>query len=1239
MKDGRQSNSGVALVIVMLFMAIILVAVLAFFSQSILQRQISRSSGSLTAVEYLAQGGINATISDLKQEIIAGSTANTVTTGSTTTTLYYPTTNAPGFTTMAPARVGSDPTLPNLIKTSAYGAPFYSGVGYSPAAYPPTGRASNVSTISASSNGRSISLARWNLPLLLPKRNSQSSTDYTPTIPFVAPNWIFVSRAGANPTTLSFSGPSSVVWSSSAANTSAVVGRYAYAIYDEGGTLDANVAGYPNTPGAVEPPLFSPKGSLAFADLTQLPGINSLSNPQGAINALVGWRNNASLQVGGTLPNYSYSSFPTAQTLFDILATTSPTGFLTTASNAVNNLTSATDHMFVNRQQLISFLLNEVAANSSDQANLQNAMQYLGTFSRYLDQPSVWPNPNRPMIQSAAGSSPASYRGGNDQYGQDNAVNPSFLSIRVATPFLRADGSIAVVGEPLVKHRFPLSWLAVLYPASPAKPNATQILTYFGLTSAGSSTSWTYNHGGPDGKIMTIAQVAALSAPQAREPDFFELLKAAICAGSLAKAAAPYADVTSLQLDSSVDYQVMQIGANIIDQTTNSGYPSSIQLGTSTVPFNTNPVFGMKDLPYLYEVEALVVEVAAAPIATPPPLDKPVSKSSGSAVILGVPVIWDPVLTPASSPPPGPSQFRLLADTTLAGVTLNSTSAHAYPAEAETGNGPTTEYSGYDVSWSMFPGSSQYTGMTFSTSTAVPALFREPTPLMTMGLPSGSNSTIINKGTTPGGQPEGTNLMLSATYTAENDNVAATISGEKDINSGKSYIGLYAGGLPLKWTTGETPPKGSTADTTYQAKIAAADISYATYYLQYWNAATSSYITYDQKINGGGLVGTCGLLLNANAVSGTDANSPWLNSASGYNRDVAAVFDPRTNRFGWSGSGPTAATMHTTGSTDPTLDSWRPGTAPGDTIGATQSPPGYAAGGAAAVGFNLGTGGIANPGIFSQNTTTDGEYYIDPDGIPRGAMGNYASSSAVNGLPMVRQATTSRPIILNRAFNSVGELGVVFRGAPWKNIDFSTPSSGDSALLDVFCINAAQPQNPLRNGSVDLNTANSTVLQAVLESTQRDQLDSNNTNGLSSTEAQAIAQTLVSRTTNTSDATKGPLINVGDLVGRYVSGSGSTAVYGGFSGDLSTNVYSNSSPDNATVHRYREAAIRALAASGNVRVWNLMLDIVAQTGRFPTNSSGPGNFLVEGERRYWVHLAIDRYTGQVLDSVTELVKQ
>jgi hypothetical protein len=52
-----------------------------------------------------------------------------------------------------------------------------------------------------------------------------------------------------------------------------------------------------------------------------------------------------------------------------------------------------------------------------------------------------------------------------------------------------------------------------------------------------------------------------------------------------------------------------------------------------------------------------------------------------------------------------------------------------------------------------------------------------------------------------------------------------------------------------------------------------------------------------------------------------------------------------------------------------------------------------------------------------------------------------------------------------------------------------------------------------------------------------------------------------------------------------------------------------------------------------------MIDVIAQTGKFPAGSGDLKDFTVDGERRYWIHLAIDRYTGEVIDKQIELVKE
>jgi len=49
--------------------------------------------------------------------------------------------------------------------------------------------------------------------------------------------------------------------------------------------------------------------------------------------------------------------------------------------------------------------------------------------------------------------------------------------------------------------------------------------------------------------------------------------------------------------------------------------------------------------------------------------------------------------------------------------------------------------------------------------------------------------------------------------------------------------------------------------------------------------------------------------------------------------------------------------------------------------------------------------------------------------------------------------------------------------------------------------------------------------------------------------------------------------------------------------------------------------------------------VIALSGRYPPNASNLVGSVVEGEQRYWVHVAIDRFTRQVIDKQIEVVNE
>ena len=46
---------------------------------------------------------------------------------------------------------------------------------------------------------------------------------------------------------------------------------------------------------------------------------------------------------------------------------------------------------------------------------------------------------------------------------------------------------------------------------------------------------------------------------------------------------------------------------------------------------------------------------------------------------------------------------------------------------------------------------------------------------------------------------------------------------------------------------------------------------------------------------------------------------------------------------------------------------------------------------------------------------------------------------------------------------------------------------------------------------------------------------------------------------------------------------------------------------------------------------------VAQTGHYTPNATGLADFVVEGEKRYWLHVAIDRFDGTIVGQQLEEV--
>jgi hypothetical protein len=1081
-------EEGAALIIVLAFVVLLAALGVAYVSRATSDRQVAHSSFNQTKVDELAAAVTNYIVNDLFQEIVSGSNATTV----NNVTVYSPTTAA----NMLPRRSGNpggnpDP-VPNLVRRSWTGDTTLN-------------EASAVNSFTDhSANDRYVTPARWNKHYLIPQANLGN---------FTAPDWAILTRNGR----AQFLTWNATLKDASPSNLSYAVGRYAYAIYDEGGLLDANVAGYPSNLTANQ---YGLKGTSAFADLTPLGML------AGGINSLVGWRNYGSAQPGGTFPNLTFTT--TAQANSYVAAVLSNTnGFLsvgTTPPPQNGNFGTRTDQMLPNRQALIQLCLATGVSFPTD------ALQYLGTFSRELNAPSWTPTLN------------ASDMGGNNAGGtyayatnanSSTTVNPNFLNVRVQNSFTRADGNTANVGEPLIDRRFPLTRLAGLSPTGivtttnstivngvPSVATAATIQRDFGLVWDGANQRWLYA-GSSGATTLTAIERLDQVAAENREPNFFELLKAAILSGSVGLGSG--ADVahtrTFVASDAryydtdpannrylSSDYQIVQIGANIISQWDSTGnIPTFIAFGIDASgggqPYELG---GIKNLPYLNKL-----------------VFKPAWTSNTQFAAWLVPSLWNP----HQNAPPASQNLRIAmtAGAMTGYVTSSTASQPSTPI-----NGSATQYMTLDAH--------SYFGNNSPTAPSGPK---------TANPANGSNITqmVNNMGGYYGFNfafPVNPSITKSNSQTAYPDFGPTGCTFELQVSVGgtwKTYQRWKSCGFnhPLVF---QPPALGN-----------------------YWNR--------------------------------NDLEDPEF-----------VTLDPRTLRFGVWGNAYNQSlnAADLTAGALTTLD-----TPPLE--GVTALPP---------QGSLFSSANSQNLYLYANNSDSN-VHYTDLDQVER--LGDFPTLSTTDEMQVA--LSTDRPLILagafqNGVFQSVAELGHVFRDQPWKTLTFTTASpnatsrSADAGLLDVFTLH----ESSMEAGKTSLNTKQPLVLKAILGQTTSGGAIKRLAGGTTDLLTQAQRDAIVTALTNLTNSQ--PMVNKTELVTRLAA-------------DASVTGLGNKEA--------RECVLRALSDACQTRTWNLMIDLIVQSGRYPPNASSLAGFVVEGETHYWVHVAIDRFTGQVIDKQIEVVNE
>jgi hypothetical protein len=369
---------GAALIIVLALAVLLTGLVIAYLSRATGDRTVAHSSFNQSKADQLAASAMNNIVGDLRQEKVNGYASPAPTFGPTASQgpyyLYVQSSSANivpmGSPTPTP---GTTPAIPNLIRRSASSdLPKWPDPVTGPALGSYASAVNSAPVDPANPKRGEITVARWNKHYLIPKVNT-SDDKSDPVATFTAPDWVFVTSDPNNQEAgrRVISSPDPLV-----------IGRYAYAIYYEGGLLDVNAAGYPSPMTTMQ---YGRKGSLAFADLT---GLGSFGLSTTGIDTLVGWRNYASSQPSGDFSSNFNFSTTAANTYYNFilsdpnyikLTSYSPNYFLTTSQAPAYN--DRTDQAFTTRQELIKFF-GATPTPSPAQTPTQNALQYLGTFSR-----------------------------------------------------------------------------------------------------------------------------------------------------------------------------------------------------------------------------------------------------------------------------------------------------------------------------------------------------------------------------------------------------------------------------------------------------------------------------------------------------------------------------------------------------------------------------------------------------------------------------------------------------------------------------------------------------------------------------------------------------------------------------------------------------------------------------------------------------------------------------------------
>jgi len=649
-------------------------------------------------------------------------------------------------------------------------------------------------------------------------------------------------------------------------------------------------------------------------------------------------------------------------------------------------------------------------------------------------------------------------------------------------------------------------------------------------------------------------------------------------------------------------YQIFAIAANLIDQADADSFPTALRI-------NAENIFGIEDIPRLF---------GAGVYTFRPPAGNAVTPNSDSAFLHQMVLfsVWNPhqvALTPPSS---APDTFRVICRYGTSGFGLQS--GTLFPAQL---NGSYrgilySESPNYrrvprdfasNPSWIQFPS-------TFESGMRDPVMLT-PKP-----------------GVTWSGNSDPRDRLTMATTVAGNVRAIDVVGMRRGYHEAPEHEALVpacaarpdrlprvADPVPVPPPTPSEPPFGN------DARLVFSDRGFMNLELQYLDPA-DGWRTYDAIYSffstrpGNGMnwllpgdaqyqqVIDSGVLASASLAQWQ--KSMVVNTNYRLCDPATARVDPRTTRFNMPRShrgGPSSSIISSIEVPNNTqLGQGNPIAGPyfyasfGGTLG-TDYFKNYIRNGR----FDFGYVANNSAEVLTPAINYVPRNYCDPDYVQRWGDGGGRTGGDPN---MVN--STARPVILNRPFRNVGEIGAVFRDTPWRTIDLLSEKSADAGLLEIFTVGES-PTDAVA-GRINLNSASRPVLEALLTGSDLNQASSATT--ISFASAASLVTDILARR---SSATNGPIENLSQLAAFFPQ----------------TNTVSTAYP---APKNQREGAVRALAGVGTTRTWNLLIDVIAQSGRLTPNAANlESDFIVQGQKRFWLNVSLDRFTGDVVASQLE----